>query len=196
MKQILTIMSLLLIGLQSLFAQGKKDYLHVPGPLKFENTFYFLSDSYHPEEYYYKQEYIPKGESADKFISMITIDVLTVDMTVKDVVTKKIEEIKEMQKTDPIVKYELYEQSEKGEYMLDFLLSQTVNGHVQIIEWNLYRYKLYSDQNGKKGVILYAYTMRGYESKTKEFLTKLKENRKKFDDAFGVYKIPAIQINK
>jgi len=138
MKHILFVITILSVGVPSLFAQGKKDYIHMPGPVKFENALYYLSDSYHPEAYYYKQEYIPKGETADKFNSMITIDVLIADVSVKDVVTQKVSELEEMKKTNPVVNYKVYEQTDKGEYMLDFLISQNADGNVQIVEWNLY----------------------------------------------------------
>lgn len=196
MKFNIAILPFLFVVVQSATGQGNKiDRFHIPMPIKFENSSYYLSDSYHPESYYYKQEYIPKGESADHFNSMVTIDVVIADVSVKDVVDQKINEIQAMQKTDPIVKYELMEHPEKGEYMLDFLMSQTVDGRVLIVEWNLYRYKVYTTKSGKKGVLLFAYSLRGYEGKTKDFLISLKTKRPQIDKSMGEYKLPDFQIS-
>ncbi len=58
-------------------AKSAKDYLHIPGPIAFENHAYNLSWSAHPAANFYKQEYIANGDQADKFKSMVLIDVVT-----------------------------------------------------------------------------------------------------------------------
>jgi len=42
--------------------------------------------------------------------------------------------------------------------------------------------------------MLFAYTLRAYEGKTKEFLTSLKEKRLKINEEMGAYKLPEIQV--
>ncbi len=195
MKQITFLVAVLLIGCQSLLAQGnKKDYFKIPAPVKFDGKQFFLSDAYHPESYYYKQEYIPKGENPDHFFSMVTVDIITAEVPVKDMVTRKVAELEEMKKTNPVVNYEMMEQTEKGEYMLDFILSQNEGGKVAIVEWNLYRYKVFVGKDGKKGVLLFAYTLRAYEGKTTEFIKGLKAKRPGYTKSMIEYKIPDIKI--
>jgi len=175
-------------------AQGKKDYYHIPLPIKINSQQYFLSDSYHPQDNYYKQEYIPKGENADKFNSMVTVDVLTGAQSMKDIVTQKAAEIENIKATDPVAHYELFEQSEKGEYMLDFLLSSSNEGSL-FVEWNVYRYTTYTDKAGKKGVLLFANSWRAYGDDVNKFLTDLKTKRMPVINMMGAYKIPAVQLN-
>ena len=181
----------------SLSAQTeKKDHFHVPAPIKFNSGQYYLSDSYHPETYYYKQEYLPKGEHADKFNTMVTIDVLIGNLTVKDAIMQKISEIEAMKKSDPVARYETFEHPESGEYMLDFMLSQSEGEMATLVEWNVYRYTTYTDKAGQKGVLLFAYTRRGYGDGIKSFFENLKANRMTMINMLGAYKLPVIQVSK
>ncbi|HTF27553.1 MAG TPA: hypothetical protein VK625_01845, partial [Flavitalea sp.] len=48
---------------------GPVNYLNTPAALSFNNLTYGLSWTSHPIPEYYKQEYIPKGETVEKFTS-------------------------------------------------------------------------------------------------------------------------------
>jgi hypothetical protein len=195
MKWSFVLSLLLFAGVTSLHGQGnKKDYYHVPQPIKFDNKQYYLSDSYHPQDNYYKQEYIPKGETADRFNTMVTIDVLIGNQSVKDMVTQKVAELETVQKTNPVVHYKVYEHPEKGEYILDFVLSEG-EPNISVVEWNTYRYTSYKDKSGKKGVMLFAYSWRGYDSEVKSFFEKLKTKRMDYVNMIGAYTLPVIQLS-
>ena len=195
MKSLILISSIIISGTLSAYGQGNaKDYFHVP-PITFEKKAYFLSDAYHPQDIYYKQEYIPKGETADQFNSMVTIDLLTADIAVKDMVAKKVGELEELKKNDPVAKYQLIENSEKGEYILDFLVTQTVGDKVGIVEWNVYRYKAYTYAPGKTGVLLFAYTKRGYGDGITKFFSTLKTDRAEITEHMTAYKLPDIKLS-
>src|SRR5690349_21327642 len=76
------------------------DYLSVPGPVVFEKISYNLSWSSHPNDVYYKQEYIAKGDVAEKFKTMVFFDAITGETNVKDVVAAKVAELKKMKETN------------------------------------------------------------------------------------------------
>ncbi|MES1217180.1 MAG: hypothetical protein ABUT20_16825, partial [Bacteroidota bacterium] len=48
-------------------AKKMTDYLGIPGPVMFDKKNYNLSWTSHPSPAYYKHEYLPAGENADKF---------------------------------------------------------------------------------------------------------------------------------
>lgn len=164
-------LSILLTGLimsTIAFAQTNKlatDYLHVPGPIAFDNKLYHLNWSTHPAANFYKQEYIVKGDETDKYNAMILVDVITGDAVIKNVVTAKVAELKKMKEANPVINYEVIENPKAGEYMLDFLLTANApDGTITIVERNVYRYKIFADKAGNKGVMLFGISTRSYDT--------------------------------
>ena len=158
-----------------------KDYLTVPGPIIFESKTYNLSWSSHPADNFYKQEYIVKGADADKYKTMIMIDVVTGEANIKNVVAAKVNELKKMKESNPVINYEIIDNPKTGEYMLDFLLTANApDGSISIIERNVYRYKVVTDKAGQKGILLLGVSTRGYGAEVTPFLTALKASRKDF----------------
>jgi len=183
----------------SVYAQTDKsstDYLSVPGPISFEKTDYNLVWTSHPLDNYYKQEYIERGDSVEKFKTLILLDLITGNTKIKDVVAIKIAELKKLKKTNPVVQFEVFEN--KGEYMLDFLVSEnTPDGKlVSIVERNVYRYKTIVDNSGKKRVLLFGVSERSYGDDIDNFFAKLKTNRDDLINEVGTFKIPDITIVK
>jgi hypothetical protein len=173
------------------------DYLKVPGPVTFDNKSYKLSWSSHPTADFYKQEYLPAGESADGFKSMILLDVLTGNLNVKDIVAGKVAELKKMKEANPVINYEIFDNSKSGEYMLDFLLTANgVDGKINIAERNVYRYTSFTDAAGKKGVLLFGVSVRSYGKDITTFLTNLKKNKKDLVDKTAQFKMPAVNVSK
>ena len=126
------------------------EYLGVAGPISFNKISYNIAWSSNPTDSYYKQEYLAKGETVEKFSKMILLEVLTGNSKPKEVVATKVAELKRMKATNPIVQYETFEKD--GEIMLDFMVSEnTPDGkNVSIVERNVYRYKSIVDKNGEK----------------------------------------------
>ena len=173
------------------------DYLKVPGPINFDSKSYKLSWSSHPAADYYKQEYLPGGESADRFKSMILLDVLTGKVNVKDIVGAKVAELKKMKETNPVVNYEIFDNSKSGEYMLDFLLTANgADGKISIAERNVYRYTSFTDKSGNKGVLLFGISVRSYGEAITSFLADLKKNKKDLVNQAAQFKIPSVTITK
>jgi hypothetical protein len=192
----LTLFSAMSITLLAAFTTGDspkvKDYLSVPGPLAFNKGSYSLSWSSHPSATYYKQEYLPAGQTSDKYTSMILLEVATGDFTLADLVKSKTAELDQRKKTDQTTNYSVIQNPTTGEYMLDFVISQGT-GAVGIVEWNVYRYVKLKDKAGAKGVQLISYSKRAYGDAGTAFLKQLKTTRPTDINAMATYKVPEVK---
>ncbi|MBO9693715.1 hypothetical protein [Chryseobacterium sp.] len=185
---------LLIIPLVYVNAQNKvNDYLNIPGPIQLNQNEYNLIWSSHPNENYFKQEYISSNENVNRYNSMVLIDFVKGDFNIKDVVDQKVAELQKMKKNNPVVNYQIFENKE--EYILDFLISENSKDGKEILiaERNIYRYKIIG--NGKnKGVLLFALSERGYPENMESFFNSLKTNASKLIEKVGNYKLPDIEI--
>lgn len=170
------------------------DYLNVPGPVKLLDKTYNLAWSAHPSDNYFKQEYIPAGENPEKFNKMVMVEVLTGNALPAQLAAAKIEELKKLKATNPVVNYQVYEKDK--EVLLDFLVSaNSADGKtILVLERNVYRYIQYKDKSGKTGVILFAGAERAYQNDVESYLTSLKGKRNELLSAVGSYPLPAITI--
>ena len=179
-------------------AQTKKtpvDYVNVPGPVVFDKQAFNLSWSAHPAENYYKQEYIVKGDNPDKFQTMLLTEIVTGESSIKDVVSAKVEELKKMKASNPVVNYEIIQNPKTGEYILDFLLSANgADGAMNIVERNVYRYKTFTDKAGQPGVQLFGVSTRSYGANIDKFFASLKMNRKDLINKVSQTSMPQIKI--
>ncbi len=180
------------------FGQSAKptEYLGVATQLSFDKAFYNLTWTSHPTDNYYKQEYLAKGDTIEKFKKLILLEVLTGKTKLKDVVATKITELKKMKASNPVVNYETFEKD--GEVMLDFLVSEnTPDGkYLSIVERNVYRYKSVVDKNGQKCVLLFGVSERAYGDDIDKFFPNLKEHRFDLINLVGAFDIPEITITK
>jgi hypothetical protein len=179
------------------YGQAKvKDYLTVPGPISFDNINYDLSWSSHPSDNYFKHEYLPKGDDAEKYKKMILIEFIEGGFKAKDAVNAKVSELKELKKTNPVVNYEVIENKQLGESILDLLVSEnTPDGkHVSIVERNVYRFKKVEDASGRKGILLFGISIRAYGDDIDKFFALLKTNRDDMINAVAAYSIPGVKI--
>jgi hypothetical protein len=172
-----------------------KDYLGVAGPVSFDNKSYSLSWSSHPAANFYKQEYLIKGDSADKFKSMILFDLLTGNSTIKEIAAAKIEELKTAKATNPLVTYEIFDNPTTGEYMIDFILTaNSASGQLEIAERNIYRYTKFTSASGQKGILLFGISTRSYGNDISQFLTNLKTGKKHLADLAAKFKMPVVKL--
>lgn len=170
-----------------------KDYLSVPGPLSLAGTAYQLSWSSHSNEAYYKHEYLPANENPGRYKKMLQLELLFGNNTPAALAAAKVNELKQLQKTNPVVKYEIFQKN--GEYMLDFLISDNApNGDINIIEHNIYRYKSGKDKSGMRYVMLVGYSERAYGSESKDFMAALRMNKADLQKAVAGFAMPAITI--
>jgi len=175
--------------------QKPVDKLGITGPVKFDNKAYNLSWSSHPSPNYYKQEYMQAGEDVNKYKSMVMVEAAKGPVTPKAAMDSKIAELKEMGFSNPFISYENFSLADKGEYILDFVVTQNAadNKSAIIAERNVYRYKSLPN-NG--GVALFAISVRSYGADTKSFLLNLKNERNILVDKVKGFNFPEVKIRQ
>ncbi len=171
-----------------------KDYFQVPGPIEFSKTAYHLSWSDHPNDNYFKQEYIPSSEQPGSFTRMIMMEVLLGETNVEALVQAKMQELQKRKAIDPVTNYQLITNKSTNEYLLDFVLSDSRGK--EIVEWNAYRYVKLKEKSGKKGVMLFAVSRRAYGAGTSYLLKSLKTDRLAIINSFAGHDIPTVQITR
>lgn len=184
----------LMIPMFCLKAQNKvQEYLGIPGPITLGQKVYNLAWSSHPNDMYFKQEYIEPKENINRYNSMILIDFVKGDFNLKEVIDRKIAELEAMKKINPIVNYQILEKG--GEYILDFLISENSKDGKEILiaERNVYRYKLITNSTNN-GLLLFAISQRGYKENMDYFFKNLKTSSSQLIEVVGNYKIPEIKI--
>lgn len=170
------------------------DRLGVPGPLTFGGITYHLAWATKPSATYYVQEYLPKGEKSADFKQMLTLHLVSQGAHVKSVAGLKVKELEARKQSDVICNYQVITNPDTNEIILDFLLSQNMEGNQGIAEFNVYRYKQVALGAGKTGTLLYAYSKRAYGSGIDSFLKTLKPVRTEALAAMAVAKMPAVKI--
>jgi hypothetical protein len=195
-KFLITLIGLLVTALS--FGQTTKptDYLGVSGPISFDKVSYNLAWTSHSPDNYYKQEYLAKGDTLEKFKKLIMLEVVTGKTKLKDIVATKVAELKKMKISNPVINYETFEKD--GEVMLDFIISEnTPDGKlVSILERNVYRYKSVVDKSGQKGVLLFGVSDRHYGNDIDHFFATFKAKRFDLINLVGAFNIPEISIAK
>lgn len=173
------------------FTQNIENHLQTEEIIKFDSDNYHLAWTTHPNNSYYKQEYLMKGQSLEKYKSMLIIDFLKGDFSIDEVVKVKIEELENAKKNNPIVNYMVYEKN--GETILDFLLSaNSADGSkLMIVERNVYRYQKIASHK-KNGVLVFAISERAYEDDILTFLKALKEEKNDLVIKVGSITVPKI----
>lgn len=187
-QQIRFLSGIFLILSLNLSSQNLKNYFSV-SEVSFSNTIYKLAWSSHPNDVYYKQEYLPAGEKSESFKTMLLIEAIIMDVPIENVVRLKESELQERKKTDQVCNYQIMTNSQTGEYMIDFLLSSG-----DIVEWNAYRYKKIVDSKGNPTILLFALSKRAYGDDSTPFLKGLKSDRIDSINLIWNYNLPTINF--
>ena len=174
-------------------AGGAIDYLSVPGPISVNQLNYDLAWSSHPKDNFYVQEYVPAGETPEHYSHMVLLQVFIGSKSAKDVVGALVKIIEERGKTDPIVHHELFQSAAgKDEYLIDFLQSE--GPAAEVVEWNAYHYKTFTDKSGRTGVLLFGISRRAHGEQVRPFLIGLKTERIDLRNALNAHPFPDISI--
>lgn len=193
MKKILllAVYSFCLLHVNS-FAQKVTNYLGVPGTILINGAEYDLAWSSHPTSNYYKQEYLAKGDTLERYRKLIMLDVFTGEVSPEQAVSIQVKKLEELKKSNPVVNYRVMEKGD--EFILDFLMSEnSADGEsINIIERNVYRY-LPLKGSGQKGVVLFAISERAYDN-IESFLNQLKEDSYELINTVGGYTVPKVVI--
>ncbi|MET0465444.1 MAG: hypothetical protein ABW007_19955 [Chitinophagaceae bacterium] len=180
-------------------AQSAKpvNYLNTGSDISFNGTKFILAWSSHPTALYYKQEYLPTGQSPEKFTDMLMMEVVSSSLTHKDAYDAKVAELTSLKRTDPYVNFETFYHKESNEYLLDFVITaNAVDGKtIQVAERNVYRYKKYSGSKGETGVLLFAVSKRSYGAAAAGFVKGITgETRKDLADKVKRFAFPSITL--
>lgn len=178
--------------------------LGVFGPLQFQNkTFNLMRTSYVPDSATcntFKQEYFAAGESLDTFRNMMVIHVFTgPNMNLEDVANAKLDELRELQKMNPVVNWQTFNNKKTGEFMIDFLTSEnSADGqYIDMAERTIYRYVMVTAKSGEECGVLLGVIVRAYGDDVDPFMAALKTKTKvDLIRAIGTFKIPEITIAK
>lgn len=170
------------------------DRLNVNGPLEFDNVKFYLATAENPDDKFYIQEYLPEGKDLKNFDQKISVHVFEKDISIKEAVGKNLQELNERKKIDPICNYQVIESADGKEYIVDFVIEETVNDNKSLVEFHVYRYKQVEISNEKKAILIYAFTKRSNEDNITEFLINLKDDRKKYLNEMSKVELPEIAI--
>lgn len=167
---------------------AQEDAVGAPGPFVLEGESFELAWTSHPTDTYYKQEYVPEGQSVEAYEQMFMVDVQTDGTSVGEAAGSMVDGLKQRQATDPVVNFALIENEATGEIILDFLLSDDSSGTV-IVEWNAYRYVSLED-----GVAMFGISRRGYDEGASELLKGLKGWRMGTIEALAGLDLPEVVV--
>jgi hypothetical protein len=124
---------------------------------------------------------------------MVLLQVFIGSKSAKDVVGALVKIIEERGRTDPIAHHELFQSAAgKDEYLIDFLQSE--GPAAELVEWNAYRYKTFTDKSGRTGVILFGISRRAHGEQVRPFLIGLKTERIKLRNALNAHPFPDIGV--
>ncbi len=132
----------------------------------------------------------------EKFTQMLLLEALVGDLSVMDVAKAQVRMLEERKKTDAVAQYQVIENPENGEIILDFTMSAGTAKAVSVVEWSAYRYKAFTDKNGTKGVMLFGVSKRGYDAAIPDFFKILQAERADIINALGAYDVPSITVSK
>ena len=180
--------ALALVCLTGSVVVAQEDAVGAPGPFVLEGESFELAWTSHPTETFYKQEYLPQGQSLKAYEQMFMVDVLTNGLSVREAAGTMVDGLKERQENDPVVNFALIENETTGEIILDFVLSDDSSGTV-IVEWNAYRYVPLED-----GVAMFGISRRGYDDRASELLRGLKSWRMGTIEALARLELPEVVV--
>ncbi|MGF7052370.1 hypothetical protein GGC47_001535 [Bosea sp. OAE752] len=153
------------------------DRIGVPGPLSFAGTPYALAWSAQPTPAYYKQEYLPAGQTVERYGRMLLVELLE-GGSVASAASAQVRTINARKGKDPLANLAVIENKQSGEIIVDFLIGGRDAQGGEIAEWNAYRYASFKGANGRSGVLLFAISHRAYGNEAiGAFLGRLKTFR-------------------
>lgn len=177
---LLAVMALLTVTVA--MAQPATDYLKVPGPIEIAGDRYDLAWSSAPRPGYYKQEYLPAGETPGRHSRMVLLEVITNGVDVSGALRAQVASLNARKPNDPLVNMSVIRNERNGEALLDFILSSKRSDGQYIVEWNAYRYMPLAGG----GVVLFGLSRRAEgDAAARAFLGGLKGLRPQLVDAMA-----------
>lgn len=174
-------------------SDGAVDRLSLPGSIEFNGESYRLSWSSHPTSHYYKQEYLPPGQTGERFQRMVLIEATVRAVDVNGAVAAQVNMLNKRKLTDPTVNFAVAKNPKNGEIILDFVLGAQDPKGEDVVEWNAYRYAALRGKGGESGVLLFGISRRAYGDDTTNFLRRLKSARPAEVNALATYPLPVVR---
>jgi hypothetical protein len=168
------------------------DRMGVKGPLEFGGARFALAWTAQSGPTYRVQEYLPHGETLEAFEQMLTIHLFDVDLEVKDAVAQKLRELTTRKAADPLCNFEVTESPDGTEFMVDFLVSDSKGSEMNVVEFNVFRYKQIAYDDGKKAILVFAYCKRAYGDAITDFLRGLGDERVKHLNTMIQKEVPSV----
>jgi hypothetical protein len=169
------------------------DRLSLPDSIEVNGESYRLSWSSHPNPNYYKQEYLPPGQTSERFQRMLLIEAIVRGIDLNGAVNAQVTMLNKRKSTDPTVNFALLKNPKNDEIILDFILSLQDSKGTDIVEWNAYRYAALRGKGGASGVLLFGISRRAYGDDATNFLRRLKSARPAEVNALAAYPMPAVR---
>lgn len=170
-------------------AQEAKDYLAAPGPLSIGGVEHRLAWSSNPSPTYYKQEYVPAGETPERFESMALVELVTSGATPDSAAAAQVKMVTQRKKSDPVANVAVLRNAQKGELLVDFVLSATTDKGEPVVEWSGYRYIAKGS-----GVLLLGVSRRAYGPARLDFMKNLKAARPAAIQALTALPVPDVRV--
>jgi hypothetical protein len=189
---VLAVSLLTLTGFSAKVNNGVVNYFGIPETISFNKLDYKLAWSSHPNNIYYKQEYVPAGDTVARFRDMIMIDFIQIGLPVKAAVEAQVKTIIERKKTDQVCNYQVLKKSD-DDLILDFIMSDYTSAD-NVVEWSAYHYSQYTDKAGHKGVLLFGVSHRVYKDQIIPFMTSLLKYKTDNLKVLSTFPTPEIQI--
>jgi len=183
-----SLLTLMTIAALSGPALAQEDAVGVPGPIVYDGETFALAWTSNPMEDFYKQEYVPAGQTVEAYEQMFMVDVFFGGQTVEDAAATVIDSLKQRQETDPVVNFAMIENEETGELIVDFLLSDS-STETLIVEWNAYRYVPVDG-----GIAMFGISRRGYDDGAGDLLIALKDWRMDAIQALAGMDLPEVVV--
>jgi len=169
------------------------DRLSLPDAIEFNGESYRLSWSSHPKPYYYKQEYLPPGQTSERFQRMVLIEATVRGVDINDAVAAQVNMLNKRKSSDPTVNFAVFKNPKNEEIILDFILSAQDSKGEDMVEWSAYRYAALRSKGGASGVLLFGVSRRAYGNDATNFLLRLKSARSAEIKALATHPLPVVR---
>jgi hypothetical protein len=171
------------------------DQMGVKGPLLYDRQQFILTWSSRPIPIYTTQEYLPLGETRDTFHQMVSLHLIDTALSPLDAVQQKVNEIEERKKTDKVCNYQVNQNPDTKEYILDYLQSESDSTGMTILDFNIYRFRQIDLPKKRKAILVYAYTQRSYRAAIRPFLRIFNTERAAWLKEMATTTMPTIRIS-
>lgn len=180
MKCLISMIVALVVGINC-YGRGVKEYFKAGNPIVFAETEYKLAWSINHHDDHFLQEYLPEGESFERFNQMITISICPTDIDPSDAIAAKAVELDIRKSQDPTITYAVFNGDDEKNSYIAFIVSDFKDGKIGELEYNIHKYRQIEIE-GQKTMLLCFYTERGYDDNIPKFLTSIKEKTSMLKD--------------